>query len=726
MHRRQWIRPSIEGALSWLSNQSAPIGTPHRRILTAQQLINTLIGEPRLKLLKLFLATLCAAPLTPALAQHLPMDDKIVSAFAAETNGESAKRNLDRITTYHRMRGSSQYRAAAEHIRDQLLEYGLTTARIREYPADGKTMFGTQKSRLAWNADSAALWEVDDKGQRLRRLADWESMPLSLAQDSVSGETRTTLVDVGDGSKESDYQGKDVRGELVLVASQPEAVEALAVGKFGAAGIVSYAPNQASAWWKQDDRLVRWGHLSSFPKPGSETFAFMISLGEARALQQRLAKGESIHLDAKVSASRSRGVYSIVEAVIPGSDPAVAAEQIVLTCHLDHPRPGANDNASGCATLLETARSLQRLIATGQIPAPRRSLRFVFPPEIEGSLIYLNAHPDLARRIKAQIHLDMVGGNANTKAVYRISGGPMSLPSFIPDLGRTIGEFVNRQSLAYAGAEAIPGPDARPVDFPLTSPEGGREPLQAEFEGLAMGSDHDVYREGSWRIPGLYLHDWPDRYIHTNFDAADNIDPTKLKRSAFIAGLSAWYLADLGRDDLPELLGMIEQGSLRRAGDLLAARRGKSEADAAGITRALWAYEAGVLGSVADFVPVDAATLAKATQLLDGLQKQLGASNAAPPAEGEQAIVYARNADVRGTMDGFGYGYLADKLGEEEASALALQGAQAYEALNLVNGRRSVAEIRDWMLAEFGKCDAQALVTYLRALEKIGVVRRVP
>lgn len=57
---------------------------------------------------------------------------------------------------------------------------------------------------------------------------------------------------------------------------------------------------RTSAWWKQDDPLVRWGHLSSFPKAGSETFAFMISLGEARALQQRLAKGESSHMDAKV------------------------------------------------------------------------------------------------------------------------------------------------------------------------------------------------------------------------------------------------------------------------------------------------------------------------------------------------------------------------------------------------------------------------------------------
>ena len=48
-------------------------------------------------------------------------------------------------------------------------------------------------------------------------------------------------------------------------------------------GIISYAPNQRSAWWKEDARLVRWGHLDSFPK--TRSFAFMISLGEARDLE---------------------------------------------------------------------------------------------------------------------------------------------------------------------------------------------------------------------------------------------------------------------------------------------------------------------------------------------------------------------------------------------------------------------------------------------------------
>src|SRR5258708_14906599 len=61
-----------------------------------------------------------------------------------------------------------------------------------------------------------------------------------------------------------------------------------------------------------------------------------------------------------------------------------------------------------------------------------------------------------------------------------------------------------------------------------------------------MGSDHDVYQDSSFGIPAIYMNDWPDRYIHTNFDSAANIDTTKLKRAAFIGAASGYFLAGLG------------------------------------------------------------------------------------------------------------------------------------------------------------------------------------
>src|SRR6202035_5932545 len=102
---------------------------------------------------------------------------------------------------------------------------------------------------------------------------------------SASGEAAAELVDVGAGTAEKDYAGKEVRGKLVLAAAQPGDVYPLAVDRFGSAGIVSYAQNQVTAWWREDENLVRWGHLATFPPP--RTFAFMVSLREARGWQER-------------------------------------------------------------------------------------------------------------------------------------------------------------------------------------------------------------------------------------------------------------------------------------------------------------------------------------------------------------------------------------------------------------------------------------------------------
>ena len=475
-----------------------------------------------------------------------------LAVLAAEVSGVAAKRNLDQVTQYHRTRGSRQFRAAAEHIHRKAELYGLESTMV-EYPADGETFFGTQKSRLAWEADFAELWELDAQGQRVRRLADWDAMPLSLAQDSVSGAAVTSLVDIGSGMLDGDYAGKDIAGKLVLTSSQPGAVAQRAVGDGGAVGIVSYAPNQKSAWWLENDRLVRWGHLDGFSPV--KTFAFMISLAEARALRDRLASGETIMLDARVEARLERGQHSVVTAVIPGVDAQVGGEEIVLSCHLDHPRPGANDNASGCVAILEAARALAALVARGDLPAPRRTLRFLWPPEIEGSMMYLTSLPS-TDHIKANVHLDMVGGNHSTRAVSRISGGPLSLPSFQSDLGHAIGRFVNDQTDRHASGEH--------ADFPLVSPEGSRAPYQALLEGIDLGSDHEVFNDSSFSIPGIYLHDWPDRYIHTNFDTAARIDPTKLKRAAFIAALQSWILANFDRPQVGQTLAMLRRGAMKR------------------------------------------------------------------------------------------------------------------------------------------------------------------
>src|SRR5712664_8186 len=257
----------------------------------------------------------------PLMAQQRTplLPEKEVAALANELSGETAKRNLEGLARLHRQRGSSGFHAAAELVAERARAYGLTDVAILQFPADGKVFYGTQRSRPGWDAEAGELWEVrsrataeslqganSDRSGEWRvtsgekKIASYEAMPIVLAEDSESAEVTAELVDVGEGTKESDYSGKDVKGKIVLVGAQPGAVQELAVGKFGAAGIVSYAQNQKTAWWGEDENLIRWGHLETFS--ATKTFGFMMSLKAARGLRERLARGEPIGLHAVVKA----------------------------------------------------------------------------------------------------------------------------------------------------------------------------------------------------------------------------------------------------------------------------------------------------------------------------------------------------------------------------------------------------------------------------------------
>jgi hypothetical protein len=645
------------------------------------------------------------------------LPDPQVSALASEISGESAKRNLEGFSRLHRMRGSRDFHRAAEQVIAELAKYGYADAHIDQFPADGKIFYGTQRSRPAWEADFAELWELDGSGNPITRMASWDAAPITLAEDSASADVTADLIDVGDGSLESDYAGKDVKGRIVLAASQADAVQRMAVAKFGAAGIVSYAANQRTAWWKQDETLVRWGHLETFSS--SPTFAFMISLSDARGLQARLARGEHIRLHAIVNAGQHPGSYDIATATIPGSDPLLRDEEIVYSCHLDHPRPGANDNASGCATILEVARTLHKLIAEKRIPPPRRTIRFVWPPEIEGTMALLNGRPELAARIKAAIHLDMVGGGPETKTIFHVTRGPASLPSFVYDVAAAIGSFVDSQSSQYAMTGT--------AKWPLVAPEGGRDALRAAMVPLTLGSDHEVYSSSSWGIPAVYLNDWPDRFIHTNADTPSKIDPTKLKRAGFIAAATGLVLANATAADAPEIVSVMEEAALHRAAEARAQSHDLAPMEAANRLRFQLVYEAQMFDSMDRFFTPPTAARSESDRFLTKLASLLPIPPT-PPAAGP---IYRRNPAIRGSLDAFGYDYLEAHLGHDRVAKLALLnfegsrgegGEYAYEALNLANGKRTTSEIRDALSAIYGPVPQDAVDQFLAGAAEGGLL----
>ncbi len=689
-------------------------------------------------------------------AQKPPLlAEKDVAALASELSGETAKRNLEGIARFHRQRGSQGFHEAAELVAERLRAYGLSAVAILQFPADGKIFYGTQRSRPAWDAEMGELAEISlepssrlcQEGWReevdklptegkigvamvclnVNMLASYEAMPIVLAEDSESADVTAELVDVGEGTKESNYAGKDVKGEIVLVSAQPGAVQDLAVGKFGAVGVVSYAQNQKTAWWGEDENLIRWGHLETFSE--HKTFGFMVSLKTARGMKDRLARGEKIRLHAMVKAGQHRGNYEVVTATIPGADAKLKEEEIAFSCHLDHQRPGANDNASGCVTILELARTLQKLISEGKLARPARTIRFIWPPEIEGTVTLLNAKPEFAKNIKAVVHMDMVGGGPETKAVFHVTRGPMSLPSFVHDVAWAFAEWVNEESYKFAATGK--------ADYPMVAPEGGKEPLRAEYSAYTMGSDHDVYQDSSFGIPAIYLNDWPDRYIHTNFDTAANIDPTKLKRAAFIGAASGYYLATAAGRNLTPLADQLFVCGIDR--DRQSWRRGNvlSDEELQNATLQGLHYTSWVADSTKALLGIsdeDARFLSEYLTTYPWREKEKAMTKPLPKAAGNGLLKFVRKTQPKGPLAVFGYAYFAEHAkaaGVATPKLLNYEGLwgsgeeYAYEVLNFADGKRNAQEIRDAVSAEHGPVPLEMVVEYLGALEKIGVVEHV-
>jgi Zn-dependent M28 family amino/carboxypeptidase len=145
------------------------------------------------------------------------------------------------------------------------------------------------------------------------------------------------------------------------------------------------------------------------------TFAEIAALGKDRKPLPRFAL--AVSLKARASVKRSEVDSANVIARLPGTDPALKGEVVVLSAHVDHVGigapidgdriyNGAMDDGSGSALLLDMAASLA---ASEQ--KPRRSILFAFVTAEEKGLLgskYFAAHPTVdPKSIVADVNVDM-------------------------------------------------------------------------------------------------------------------------------------------------------------------------------------------------------------------------------------------------------------------------------------------------------------------------------
>jgi Zn-dependent M28 family amino/carboxypeptidase len=308
--------------------------------------------------------------------------------------------------------------------------------------------------------------QIVEKDCSLTLLRDGKREPLTLGEDAIistrvmpAPSVEAPLVFAGYGLKVpeknyDDFEGIDVRGKIIVIlAGSPSEIPGSLASHYqtaaerwkvlraaGAIGIVSLinpasmdipwprmALNRAHPTMDLDYPefnetegaklavTVNPASAEKFLAGSGHTFEEIAALGKDRKPLPHFPL--AVSLDAKTRVDVTKVESANLVAKLPGSDPALKDEYVVLSAHLDHigiGEPvngdriynGAMDNGSGSALLLDMAASFKKSPET-----LRRSILLVLVTGEEKGLLgskYFAAHPTVPQKsMVADVNVDM-------------------------------------------------------------------------------------------------------------------------------------------------------------------------------------------------------------------------------------------------------------------------------------------------------------------------------
>ena len=346
--------------------------------------------------------------------------------------------------------GSRGHRIAANYVASEFRKLGLKPG-----GRDGSWFVEVPFRRATQAGPSAISMTLNGKRTQLVVGRDAGVRPsVTERQRDIAG----PLVFVGYGIRDArlgidDYSGLDARGKIVVAlsdlppgvsgetAAHLASMRAQTAGAQGAVGYIEiedavtaasqlqrFATRPVIDWVDKDGRTSRAGSARALIalSPEWATRLFERAPLTIKQIRAQIASGKRIRgfalpatMTLKANSTWQDFTSPNVVAVLPGSDPALSREHIVLMGHLDHlglnasAKPGqdsvyngALDNAAGVATTIEAAREF---VEAGR--PPRRSVLFAAVTGEEPGLLgasYLAAHPTVpADQIVGLVNLDM-------------------------------------------------------------------------------------------------------------------------------------------------------------------------------------------------------------------------------------------------------------------------------------------------------------------------------
>lgn len=176
---------------------------------------------------------------------------------------------------------------------------------------------------------------------------------------------------------------------------------------------------------------------------------FAVSPAETAPLRAKLAAGGRVRVSFALEAKSGNASAHTVVATLPGRD---RTKYLLFCAHGDSDSggPGANDNASGVAIVLEIARTLAAAVKSGAVPQPAWDLRFAsWGGEISSTREYAAAVEKDPSRLQAVLNFDQSGFGSTKDALYV---EPDDVPA-----NREMVTLVRSVMADHAGAQGFPG-----------------------------------------------------------------------------------------------------------------------------------------------------------------------------------------------------------------------------------------------------------------------------
>jgi len=315
-------------------------------------------------------------------------------------------------------------------------------------------------------------------------------------QYTVDGHAIGQLIDAGHGLK-ADYKKNDVKGKIVLVAVKdtPFYELVLLAADSGAEGIILYFPDESEIdKWSLGDE-----HYDDFIP------ALALNYEEGTKLVNLVKTSSPINAEVKIGGAsiQKEASQNLIATKQPASE--VNDEIVLIGAHYDSVAnaPGASDNASGTAVVLELAR-LFKVVPTN------KEIRFLlFGAEEEGlhgSKKYVNAmSPSEIKRSIAMFNLDMVGS-------------------------------------AYAGDLSIQTMDGSDNTVTKAASKSNEylfgDPIETDFGDR---SDHVPFHDAGIDA-ALFIYDPVEEWYHTPEDTIEKLSKERLQNVAKIVGSSVFEL----------------------------------------------------------------------------------------------------------------------------------------------------------------------------------------